>query len=343
MKKTATRDVKIPDAVFHPVGKPASVGGWEVTAYYNEFATFQAQWIRNLMRDGLIKNGVVDERSIKDVKGSDLMGFDQCHFFAGIAGWSRALQLAGVPDGFPIWTGSCPCQPFSSAGKRKGVNDDRHLWPEFARLIGECRPVIVCGEQVSSKDGRLWLAGICTDLEAMGYAVWSIDACAAGVGSPQIRQRIWWGAYRLADAKINGRNGRTNFSVPKIVRKWIDFKSDGSWMGNSIVSRLEGHAGDGDDGCDPGRHDADAIGSDTATGLDCWADYNLIPCGDGKTRRIEPGLEPLVDGIPFRLADGRTNEKTSRQKTLNGIGNAIVPQVAAEFLISFLGAVAEAA
>jgi DNA (cytosine-5)-methyltransferase 1 len=163
-----------------------------MSVYYNEFEPFAAQWLRELMADGLIAQGEVDERSILDVRPADLRGYDQCHFFAGIGGWSYALRLAGWPDDRPVWTGSCPCQPLSSAGKQKGHADERHIWPAFYELIAECRPSTVFGEQVASKDGREWLAGVRADLEDARYAVGAADLCAAGVGAPHIRQRLFW-------------------------------------------------------------------------------------------------------------------------------------------------------
>jgi DNA (cytosine-5)-methyltransferase 1 len=167
-----------------------------MTVYYNEIDPFAAQWLRNLISVGFIADGEVDERSIIDVKPSDLAGFTQCHFFAGIGVWSYALRLAGWPDDRPVWTASCPCQPFSAAGKRGGVEDERHLWPEVARLVRECGPVALFGEQVASKDGLAWLDTVHADLEAEGYAVGALDTCAAGFGAPHIRQRL----YFVADA-----------------------------------------------------------------------------------------------------------------------------------------------
>jgi len=170
-----------------------------MTAYYNEIDPYAAQWLRNLIDAGHIAPGVVDERSIHDVKPSELKGYTQCHFFAGLGGWSYALRRAGWADDRPVWTGSCPCQPFSSAGLAGGFADERHLWPFFHFLIEECGPGVVFGEQVASKDGLAWLDLVQTDLEGAGYAFGAVDLCAAGVGAPHIRQRSWFVAERLAD------------------------------------------------------------------------------------------------------------------------------------------------
>src|SRR5262249_53759847 len=125
----------------------------------------------------------------------DLDGYTQAHFFAGIGGWSLALRRAGVPDDFPIWTGSCPCQPFSSAGARGGTSDPRHLWPAWFALIEKCRPPIILGEQVASEDGLGWLDTVYADLERCDYTVGSADLCAAGVGAPHLRQRLYFVAH----------------------------------------------------------------------------------------------------------------------------------------------------
>ncbi|MDH7786357.1 DNA (cytosine-5)-methyltransferase 1 [Ochrobactrum sp. 19YEA23] len=178
-----------------------------MTAYYNEFDPKAAAWLRELIKAGHIAPGDVDERSIVDIRPSDLIGYTQCHFFAGIGVWSHALRRAGWPDDRPVWTGSCPCQPFSAAGKGAGFTDERHLWPHFHWLIENCRPSIVFGEQVASKDGLGWLDLVQADLEGSGYASGAVDTCAAGFGAPHIRQRLYWVGKRLDDAASPRHDG----------------------------------------------------------------------------------------------------------------------------------------
>ena len=163
-----------------------------MTAYYNEIDPFAAQWLRNLIAAGHIAAGDVDERSVEDVQPDDLAGYAQCHFFAGIGVWSHALRFAGWPDDRPVWTGSCPCQPFSAAGKRAGFDDARHLWPAWSRLIAECHPGVVFGEQVASNDGYAWLDAVQADLEGLGYACGPVVLPAAGFGAPHGRHRIYF-------------------------------------------------------------------------------------------------------------------------------------------------------
>ena len=161
-------------------------------AYYNEHDPYAAQWLRNLIDAGHIAPGIVDERDIRDVAPIELAEFRQCHFFAGIGVWSHALRQSGWPDDREIWTGSCPCQPFSAAGRSSGFTDERHLWPHWHWLIQQRRPAIVVGEQVASKDGLAWLDLVSADMENTRYAFGAVDICAAGFGAPEIRQRLYF-------------------------------------------------------------------------------------------------------------------------------------------------------
>lgn len=173
-----------------------------MTAFYNEIDLFAAQWLRNLIAAGAIAPGIVDERDIRDVAPQELQPFTQVHMFAGIGVWSYALREAGWPDDRPVWTGSCPCQPFSAAGKGDGFADERHLWPHWFHLIQGSKPrdVPVFGEQVASPDGLAWFDLVHADMEGEGHAIGSVDLCAAGAGADHIRQRLFF----VADATGEG-------------------------------------------------------------------------------------------------------------------------------------------
>jgi DNA (cytosine-5)-methyltransferase 1 len=319
-----------------------------MTAYYNEIDPYAAAWLRNLIAAGHIADGVVDERSIVDVRPEDLNGFAQVHFFAGLGGWSHAARLAGWPDDRPLWTGSCPCQPFSNAGKRAGTADERHLWPEMHRLVAALRPPVVAGEQVASRAGLEWLDGVCADLEAAGYATGAIDLCAAGVGAPHIRQRLWWVAHSsdqrckwdksfgreaerraeysghidcgLAHSPGAGPQGSGSGWGPRPGREGsaIERGGEAGWMGDADSPRHKGDRLQPLHGGGQGREQIGGIAGPGTTGF--WSAADWILCRDGKARPVEPRTFPLAHGVSNRV--GR----------LRAYGNAIVPQVAAEVL-----------
>ena len=302
---------------------------------------------------------------------------------AGIGGWPLALEYAGWRGG--AWTGSCPCQPLSSAGKRKGDADERHLWPAFQLLIAECRPVCVFGEQVSSKLGREWFAAVQTDLESVGYACGAADISAAGVGAPHIRQRLYWVATDgLANAERNGA-GRTEEQSGAGNSRLLGVEKDGctnqlgadgpldrhEWciadgceepdecdgtncilgLGNANVARPQGRGGGLEQesseraiesgGAADGLADAatprftrewdggtqlqvSQSGQFTGQSNADWRDVEWLSCADGKARPTKPGIHPLASRLPGRVGQ------------LRAYGNAIVPQVAATFVRSFM-------
>ena len=329
-----------------------------MTAYYNEFDPFAAKWLRELIKDGLIAPGVVDERSITEVIPSDLSEFTQCHFFAGIGGWSIALRLAGWPDDRPVWTGSPPCQPFSVAGKQTGKNDERHLWPAFFDLIREQAPSTVFGEQVASAIRHGWFDDLQKDLENQNYASAMAVLPACSVGAPHKRERLWYVANKLADTDANGRLQGVQ-PLPGKLSKWsgsdsvnidgnvgvadpIDAGPQGRLCGRSDSQRenIDGHprrdgpisamantqsqGGRRGESLEESGH-KELRGPDQVQ-LNAWGDSIGWPCRDGKTRPVptEPALFPLANGVSNRVG------------ILRGAGNAIVPQVAAEVIKAFM-------
>ncbi|HGP0335447.1 TPA: DNA cytosine methyltransferase [Klebsiella quasipneumoniae] len=250
--------------------------GTKPFALYNEIDPFAAQWLRNLISAGHIAPGEVDERSIEDVTPDDLRGFTQCHFFAGIGVWPHSLRLAGWPDDRPVWTGSCPCQPFSAAGKGDGFADERHLWPHFFHLISERRPQHVFGEQVAAGNANVWFDLVQADLEGLGYAFGLVPFTSAGIGAPHIRERAYWVAHahgvisdRRGDVRETGRdeysNGGDDVRLADAGREYKgsarnkerageSFRAgeDGG-LGNANIARLEGLSGND---CAAGRERA---------------------------------------------------------------------------------------
>lgn len=329
------------------------------TAYYNEIDPFAAAWLQNLIDAGCVSPGVVDTRSIEEVTANDLKGFTQCHFFAGIGVWSYALRCAGWPDSRPVWTGSCPCQPFSQSGKRLGFSDPRHLWPTWFYLVSQCRPDVIFGEQVASKDGLTWFDAVQFDLEKAEYAVAVVDLCAAGFGAPQMRQRLFWvadansqcletpvecgqgGRIELADggdlirvdyAECERRNAGRNRDHTGYVRQQSDAISE--------AGRLAYTGSDGRKRRLPGREDSQrevvngSAGCGDTDNNACpvngyWRDADWLFCRDGKWRPVKPGLKPLVNGTPGRVGQ------------LRAYGNAIIAPVAEAFIRAYMEAVTQ--
>ena len=330
--------------------------------YYNEIDKYAAQWLRNLIAAGQIAPGDVDDRSILDVRPSDLVGYTQCHFFAGIGGWSLALRLAGWPDDRPVWTGSCPCQPFSVAGQGAGTADERHLWPHWFHLIRAVRPDAIFGEQVEAAIAHGWLDLVQDDLEGEGYAFAPVGIPAAGVGAPHIRQRLWF----VADAQLQCERSTRQFAP------WV-----GDTVGGIEVDQLANNNNPGPQGREPVRQRTVecAVGQGRVAGgtvVDTpgeqvgvpgrawesggttpswlmgdsqrsgqgghprrgsggvdqnpnqWDACDWLPCRDGKWRPVEPGTFPLAHGVSNRV--GR----------LCAYGNAIVPQVAAQVIRAYM-------
>ncbi len=289
-----------------------------MAVYYNEIEPYAAEWLRNLIRSGHIPDGEVDTRSIVDVQPLELRGFTQCHFFAGIGGWSHALRLAGWPDDRPIWTGSCPCQPFSSAGKGEGQADERHLWPIFFNLIRACRPPIVMGEQVAAAVGKSWLDGVSSDLEGIGYSTGATVVPACAVNAPHRRDRLWF----VADANDHGCQTRS--WDDQATRHGHPIAAAGGSDGSDVAHPDMPHGEGG--GLPSGVHEENSH-HDSGSLHGAWDDSLWLAGADGKARRVKSGVRLLANGVPARVGK------------LRAYGNAIVPQVAAEVISAFMESV----
>lgn len=314
-----------------------------MAAYYNENDPKMAAWLRELIRRDLIARGDVDERSIEDVCPNDLTPYRQCHFFAGIGVWSYALRQAGWPDDRPVWTGSAPCQPFSQAGKRGGLDDERHLWPAWFWLISQCRPGVVFGEQVASRDGLAWLDFVQADMESAGYAFGPIDLCAAGFGAPHIRQRIFFvaDAERRSTERHSERDSQLEYAGgdERGERRASQETGDGAVepAGSSSVSDLgdveqsglaqqHGWRGVLPEAGEPGAWEAIIrAGASACRGF--WSGADWVWCNDPEGPRWRP-----VKSFSFPLA----SRPPARLVRLRGYGNAIVAPVAIEFIRAYI-------
>lgn len=323
-----------------------------MAAYYNEIDPYAAQWLRNLIAAGHISPGEVDERSIVDVHADDLKGFTQCHFFAGIGGWSLAARLAGYADERELWTGSCPCQPFSVAGKGEGKSDERHLWPIFFALISSRRPDVVMGEQVAAAVGKDWLDGVHSDLESIGYAWGASVVPACAVDAPHRRDRLWFVA-NSGKKRCNGFNPLLRENIPGRNSSEVHETSGGGsgHVANTSLGRCSGssqredqqsrgtkaiRSGEGDVEHSSQRRHGDEdkvlltrwIGPLDNGGGSAWSHSEWREGADGKSRRVEPSIRLLAHGVPARVGK------------LRAYGNAIVPQVAAEVIGAYLDSIA---
>jgi DNA (cytosine-5)-methyltransferase 1 len=356
--------------VFGRYKKHTGIDGKIEMTFYNEFDRNAAAWLRELAENNLIAKGIIDERSIIDVQPDDVAGFRGVHWFAGIGGWDYALQLAGFPDDFPVWTASLPCQPFSKAGKGLGKADERHLLPHFLDLVDACRPPLIFGEQVESAVGHGWLDDLCAAMEAKNYTVWAAVFGAHSVGSPHQRQRVYWVAYRSGERYKKKSSIGSISSAENESDAWKNFAGSSS-MGNSENYRLQwrdeesereraerelerkdlwgkpkrsNHVGImGDSESERCRKKGcEYIGESTQRTT--WTGCEWISCRDEKSRPVKPGIQPLAYGISKGVVysgDSGVEEDANatleaKNMRIKGYGNAIVPQVAAVFIAAVM-------
>ncbi len=304
-----------------------------MSVYYNEFDPKAAAWLRQLIDNGNIAPGYVDERSILDVKPEDLEGYTQHHFFAGIGVWSYALRNAGWSDDTPVCTASLPCQPFSAAGNHKGKDDERHLLPHFMQLVKQCGFNTIFGEQVERAIRHEWLDDLQANMEAEGYAIGHCVLGAHSVNAAHQRQRLYWVAHSIG-TRHEGRLSKGSDKEREDINGHLRCDSSDSRLGNTQCDGLNANTlgrGVSESEKESGLLELERPGSDIE-----W-----LYCRDNKHRPIKSSIKPLVNGLARGVvysggAIDPNNTAFARAIRLKGYGNAINADVAELFISTFM-------
>ena len=226
------------------------------------------------------------------------------------------IQYRGQVD---LITGGYPCQPFSVAGKQRGQEDDRHLWPAMLEIIKTVRPTWVLAENVAGHI-KLGLDEVLSDLEGEGYTARPIIVPACAVNAPHRRDRVWILGY----TEHNGRNGSENSKSTKQrsdgneerKEKPGEFTRSSNTREENAIANVTHTDSQRRRSRNPKRKNAKNVGQLSRS-------ERRIPCGMEQWD-TEPGVGRVANGIPDKVAK------------LRGLGNAIVPQVAYEIMQAIL-------
>jgi len=241
--------------------------------------------------------------------------------------WPNAKSYGDIKEAeFTIWrglidvlSGGFPCQPYSLAGKRKGNQDDRHLWPYMLAAIKSIQPRWVVGENVYGLIN--WSKGLVfhevqTDLEAAGYEVWPYVLPACSINAPHRRDRIWFVAHN-SDTRTEGLQRRENgvFETNLTPHSRLQRQTFSEIETTRTEQRNQRNVAHSEQ---PGRERADKSERSIRSEPGTWDNWPTV----------EPTIRGRNDGLPGRLA-GITFPK-HRNESIKGYGNAIVPNLVYE-------------
>ena len=208
-----------------------------------------------------------------------------------------------------IITGGYPCQPFSIAGSQRGEKDTRHLWPDMFRIVKECKPTWVIGENVSGHI-KLGLDTVLQDLESEGYSVRAFSISASSIGANHQRERVWIIAHsNMENTRQHGRRIESTWNTESIgprTSEETERSSDTNKInGSSERASLVGESSDANSQGLQGRRSEQQLRKDETkrpTSWDSWWES-------------EPSVGRVANGIPHRV------------DRLKGLGNSLVPAI----------------
>ena len=221
-----------------------------------------------------------------------------------------------------ILTCGYPCQPFSNAGLQKGEKDPRHLWPDCFRLIKECRPSVIVGENVSGHI-KLGLDSVISDLESQGYGTRTFSVSAASVGAPHKRERVWVLAYSERNHDFNKKQ-RIDGEEKKIPRKHREENSTSRQSSGTSSIRETGsehveNTGRSSGGIESSRN-KESVGSRPSEKTE-WSTNTDTSPGPSE------GTETMADTESIS-SDGREDRKYSKERDTKGEVGGVSSNVA---------------